>query len=603
MPAVAVDEVNGSGPSEIRAGLDFDSDPLSYPGSPTFESQLVFPEIDHEHALQFPPRRRIGQARSARCGRCPDPDPGGSWTLNYELLRRNVANVDDRFPVVAVGSNADPAVMRGKLERAGVVGVVPFVRASITNLGIGHSAHIGRPGFIPAAPYHVPQGESVVVAGWLDKEQLIYLDITEPNYTRVLLSGDDYPLELQSGERLGRFFVYQSKWGVLKDEKGVLPFGDQHVVAEWLRDAGLPPWEAAEAEVAVRFLAKSPTMRVDARNALKLNGHTRDSELKCVRSDRPETYGRIDSEWQDFTFGPALLRCVATRSTLQRNGQQCVVLNPDDVPTSVTGIVLVAPGIDVERPGAPARLIREKEQPRGTIGVDQVLRNALGVERGEPVSAGPAIGHENPLADFLFARPHYVMCRVQSADLSSVEQNVALLSPMALRLLGVPGGARVIVEGCTDPAHSLQAVRLTALEASEEALDRRTELSGGSLSARFPSSRDALGVFPDLPWIFLDAAERSALGLNEQKLAAVRVRASRRDQMIVEVRELVLLFILAAVGLAALIESPLLVGGLLCALVLAGLLLARARLRRRLEVSATLTRLITKSGSRRGRGQ
>jgi hypothetical protein len=188
------------------------------------------------------------------------------------------------------------------------------------------------------------------------------------------------------------------------------------------------------------------------------------------------------------------------------------------------------------------------------------------------------------------------MCRVQSADLASVEQNVALMSPMALRLLGVPGGARVVVEGCTNPANVLQVVRLTALEASEETLERRRDLSGGGFTARFPSSRDALAVFPDLPWIFLDYAERTALGLGRSKLAVVRVRASRRDQMIAEVRELLLLFVLAAVGLAALIKSPVLVGGLLSVLVVLGLLLARARLRRRLEVSRTLTRSVPKSG-------
>jgi hypothetical protein len=583
-------EIRESSGGEAAAGIDFDSSPMSYPGSPTFESELVLPESAHEHPLRLHPRRRIGQARSSRCERCRSNDPPRNWSLNYELLQRNVASVDNRFPVVAVGSNASPSVMRGKMERAGIDGVLPLVRASIENLEIGHSAHVSRPGFVPAAPFHTPGGGATVVVGWLDPEQLQYLDKSEPNYTRVLLAGTDYPLKLEHGERLGHFYIYESKWGLLAEGGAALRFIEQRLLSDWLRAEKLLPWSQLEAEDAVRAFAASEDKRKEARQTLAARGYVRSSELTTILRDEDLSYSQIESNWDEVIDDPLSFRCVATEGTLQRNGQQCVVLNPQDVPTGISGVVLVRPGFDPERPGAPARLIRENLQTRGTIGVDQVLRNALGVEIGERVLSGPAIGNENAIADFLFARPHYVMCRVQSADLATVEQNVALMSPTALRLLGVPGGARVVVEGCTNPANVLQVVRLTALELSDETLERRRDLSGGDFAARFPSSRDALAVFPDLPWIFLDYAERTALGLGHSKLAVVRVRASRRDQMIAEVRELLLLFVLAAVGLAALIKSPVLVGGLLAVLVVIGLLVARARLRRRLEGSRTLTR-------------
>ena len=88
-------------------------------------------------------------------------------------------------------------------------------------------------------------------------------------------------------------------------------------------------------------------------------------------------------------------------------------------------------------------------------------------------------------------------------------------------------------------------------------------------------------MWPDLSWAFLDQATREHLNLGSSKVAAVRIRASRRDLLLKEARELVLLLVLAAIGLLALIEDSR--GRLVAvgAVLIVGALVLIARLRRR----------------------
>jgi hypothetical protein len=65
-------------------------------------------------------------------------------------------------------------------------------------------------------------------------------------------------------------------------------------------------------------------------------------------------------------------------------------------------------------------------------------------------------------------------------------------------------------------------------------------------------------------------------------LCAVRVRASRRDQVIAELRELLFLFVLGSVGFASMVKSAPLFFGFLSVLFVASLVIARARLKNRL---------------------
>jgi hypothetical protein len=97
-------------------------------------------------------------------------------------------------------------------------------------------------------------------------------------------------------------------------------------------------------------------------------------------------------------------------------------------------------------------------------------------------------------------------------------------------------------------------VTVRAYEAPAELIDRRERLAAGGFEHRFPAARDALGVYPDLPGIFIDRALRSQLGLIQPQLGVVRVRASRKDQVTKEMREMLLVVVLAFIGLLQVVD-------------------------------------------------
>ncbi len=102
--------------------------------------------------------------------------------------------------VVAVGSNAVPAVLREKLVRHSANPEVAVAPLRVAGLAIGHSAHVSVRGYIAAAPYAAPGRTADVHVSWLDDDQLAALDATEPNYARIAFGDVD---------------LYGSKWGVL----------------------------------------------------------------------------------------------------------------------------------------------------------------------------------------------------------------------------------------------------------------------------------------------------------------------------------------------------------------------------------------------------
>jgi hypothetical protein len=216
------------------------------------------------------------------------------------------------------------------------------------------------------------------------------------------------------------------------------------------------------------------------------------------------------------------------------------------------------------------------------LATDQVARNALGLELTERATLQPARVHRNTFADAALGAPTYVTCRVQPADLPTVERHACLVDTLTLSLLGISSGDEVVVEGFPDDADLAVSTRkVRAHEAPDTVLERRSELSGGTFESRFPSSRDALGVYPDLPWIFLDSATRTALHVRGN-LGTVRIRASRRYQLLRELRESFLLALLALVGLAQVIRSPAVLVGLTLAVLALSAIAAVMRLRNRL---------------------
>ncbi|MCF3104683.1 hypothetical protein IPZ58_24275 [Streptomyces roseoverticillatus] len=200
--------------------------PLTYPGRPVAEPAL----LTDGHLLPLRPGpgplggwRVItgmaggGQPDAGRPGTAGTPPPTGEPTLDELLDRLGAPRSGTRRPVLAVGSNASPAQLHHKITPRGTGATVPMVPVRVRGIGIGCSAHIGRHGYVAAAPYAEPAARHTLVAGWLDPAQLAAVDETEFNYRRVWVPGGDFPMTLPSGEPLGGAYLYVSVHGVLAD--------------------------------------------------------------------------------------------------------------------------------------------------------------------------------------------------------------------------------------------------------------------------------------------------------------------------------------------------------------------------------------------------
>ncbi|WP_371552016.1 hypothetical protein OG266_41180 [Streptomyces sp. NBC_00554] len=174
---------------------------------------------------------------------------------------------EDRVPVVAVGSNACPAQLRHKMAEFGVSSPIPMVKAMVTGIGVGVSAHVSLTGYVSASPFQTPGTVSELFITWLDAAQLAVVDasegVTTPTgaYDRARLSSEDFRIELESGELLPGAYVYVNRRGVLHD------------------GTGTPRGHPGERPLLTSLLAESPRLR-------ELFGDTPEEFCDRARFDR-----------------------------------------------------------------------------------------------------------------------------------------------------------------------------------------------------------------------------------------------------------------------------------------------------------------------------
>ena len=209
-------------------------DPLQYPWDPPPTSGVI--NGNDFLPLHLAAGRRLGQSHLRdRADSC------SSWCLDKALDEAGAAPLDSRLLVVSIGSNSSPDVLRRKFAkyRQPVSRILPLIRGQLHNIGVGHSAHASKTGYIPAAP-NLRRGECTTVwVSWLDGRQLRALDETEPNYRRIQLDGEACPLVLDNGECPETFSLFTSRWGVLTDGNGgKLPFVDQPALFRLLAGSG-----------------------------------------------------------------------------------------------------------------------------------------------------------------------------------------------------------------------------------------------------------------------------------------------------------------------------------------------------------------------------
>lgn len=137
--------------------------------------------------------------------------------LDRYLRNAGGSPVASLVPVLAVGSNASPAQLRRKLAHAGLPTLVPITAVRVSGLAVGVSAHVSRPGYLPATPVPDDGAVSDLWLVWLDRAALAAVDATEPNYERIPLP-TRYPVRLTTGQPVMRCWVYLSRHGYLINE-------------------------------------------------------------------------------------------------------------------------------------------------------------------------------------------------------------------------------------------------------------------------------------------------------------------------------------------------------------------------------------------------
>ena len=204
---------------DTEGGTDPLTAPLTYPGRPPWQPAVLVTGtavLDILPLRAAPPGswpvRRAGRVGGARLA-------GPDIPLDRFLHDAGAPPLGQRTPVLSVGSNASPAQVRRKMTNAGLPTVLPMTAVHVHGLAVGVSAHVSRPGYVPATPVADPAAVSQLWVIWLGPEALIAMDATEPNYRRARLPAR-YPVYLTSGAIVPGCSVYLSRHGHLINAEG-----------------------------------------------------------------------------------------------------------------------------------------------------------------------------------------------------------------------------------------------------------------------------------------------------------------------------------------------------------------------------------------------
>ncbi len=539
-------------------------------------------------------------------------------TLSVALDALDVTPMDRRVPVISVGSNAAPSQLRHKYGHTSASDVVPSMRATVPGLAVVYAAMLAPYGAVPMTAVEQDGAAAELFIQFLDDAQLRRMDATEGGYRRLWWG---HRLTLATGEILAGAYLYVAEAGHLAQGaeplRATLPFDT-------------PPWPTtafrAQRDVITFLLATVPALASGLGERPEAWARTLSADERALFRDaveeaglvRPPTIGAstrdpASAEYRRLVPDPApagnavAVSVVPTDVHVRHRGESVVGVSaetfdrlgrPDHVEVRSAQL---ARTLGAARP-APAAVGRIEVLPAERLGsragvaqVDQVLRDSVGCFVGDQMLLRPVHIRRFRWSDLLFGTPNYLTVRVTPGDPAVTERDACLLSQISLDVLGIQSGDRVVIEGCLpcddgdggdDPTLEVPTVTVKAFLVPDEAMAARRAATRGSWGARFPHARDALGVQPDRPVVFLDAAERQILGLATIELAAVRIRPARGHRFLRELREMLLVLAVASIGIVSLVHEPWLIASLLGGFALATIGLAVWRLRA--EMSHTL---------------
>lgn len=563
--------------------------PIDYPGT-TAPWHCVVSSAQYQRII-YTPGRRLGQSRVLVLN---DQDKSTTKTisLNKYLLSFNSARIDERFPVVGVGSNSDPQVMAEKFARFSqkhgifVDPVFPMFKATLLNVRIGHLPVPSKGGYFALAAHAIECGNglaSEVTVSFLDRTQLRALDETEPNYQRALVEADSKskiqliindPGETEDDEFHGKelldyFYIYRSRWGILREkpsESPVIPYKSQEKLfaklggkfpslfrqLEQIYDKNQSNWINPN-------LNEYPQLNEGISNVDGLELHVvKNDELSIPGSVVPEpTYADIPSRWAGIQTAKYRVLATKTGKHENRNAPLVTVSIPIWKELKIQSnflkgrfteekakVSFQAPTVGTINPKFDCIVqLNQSDESYEVLRLDQLVRNAIGVEINEFVDL--EILHQS------FSKiQRYQVLRRQTADTSVVEQDACIMDSTAMKMLGVEDGDQVLLIGqpCLDKHKKVPQVKLRVF-AADDKIELRREKSGGGLSSRFPGTDSTLGVHPDIPWVFLDGDAAKKLNISHTKMQPVLARASYLSLWAREVRDISIALSLAFIGI------------------------------------------------------
>lgn len=534
------------------------------------------------------------------------------------LEESDLVSVDSCIPVLAIGSNAAPSQLRHKFADRGTPLMIPGVRARVTGVQLGFGAFIAPRGYVPATVYPDAAGEVQLVVQWLDSSQLREIDRTETSrYRRVWLDAAvGVGILLETGERLAGAYAYVANGGLLgeNDEPWVMatphtPRPESVTERRWMPDQSAVMARLQESAVVAAQLGSTSDEFIE--RGMALDDHAvavfAEAEFTIASNtfaDLPDAQGEVPRQYGSLL--PELLEqpddtvtAIVSRSpdAVERFAQSVVRMDPElydqlgrpNHVELVSRSLLASHGAAAPRALAVVLPARPGDAPIPASGsrvvqVDHVLRMAAGIAVGEPVVLTAVRVPRRKWPDLLFGRPNYLTLRVTLADPSSAERDVSLMSSLSLQLLGVASGDHVVLEGAPGVGGEVASVTIKAFETPDVVSTERARVTGGGWGARFPGARETLGVHPDIPTVFIDSATRARLGINGRQFASVRARPARLQQFGNELREVMLVLVIALIGIVGLFApDPLVSSWLLVAIIFVTFVLMLVRMRRRLS--------------------
>lgn len=466
--------------------------------------------------------------------------------LTNHLLRLGSIGLIDRIPVLAIGSNAYPRQIHDKFSDENTDDTIPLFKGTLSNCEIVFCPYVSAKGYFPVTPRLSWGSHSIAWLMLLTPEQLQIIEKTEPNYHFVRFVSDAMRFTVESsGEQVGGCYAFwHSSW--LGAAGGGLPVICSDCV-----------YETNDSKLDTRIISSEEELLKELGNVDDLNkvliGMARENQppeqhvhtLKNSLETPLVNYGAALSEFPGQNVGDSFriyrtgpirhpsgsrepLAYLSFRTkTARRLGDWCTVVSrsqsiaegPDSAKQSFSQ---ATPDQLVN--ALPVRLIVDQSMDsdqtfEGQILLDQTVRDALGVSVGERCEVSglyqPSFLKVSAWASSLF-RPQALAARAVKQSLI-IERPISWVDPALLDALGVKPGGYIIVKTAKpcSKGFKLAQIRLQAFPTPQRLTNERTLVLFPSAEARFPNPAELLGVYPDLPWIWLDEETRNALGLDK----------------------------------------------------------------------------------------